>query len=124
MNNITKSHLEKFFESDLPKNTAVESQILAVGGMLGGLEIMAEKMSDITLTGNLKIELLGSDKRDGNFEVFKTFEMDKTAIDKDASGLFLAYTLGTKDPVFVKTKISTTDASAVGKISVFVHLNA
>lgn len=117
---ITKSQSEILFEGALPNNTSVETHILPIGGTLGGLEIIGQKESEITLSGNLTLEISTSDCEDKDFSVLKTFEFSKADIDK---GIFFNYAPTISDKVFFKIKLSTTDSSAKGNISLFVRVN-
>lgn len=117
---ITKSQNEIFFEGVLPTNGSVETNVLPVGGTLGGLEIIGQKESEITLTGNLSMQILTSDSQDGEFTELRTIEFSKEDIDK---GVFFNYAPAMIDKVFFKMKLTTTDASAGGEISIYTRIN-
>ena len=107
---------------DLPKNTSLESEAFSFGkgGQNGSVILYYKADADFTLTADATLEILHASKKGGEYTT-----LTKMGIDKETkAGAFQDFVLPPSFKGWLKAKITTTDASAAGKISIWAEYAA
>ena len=107
---------------DLPKNTSLESEAFSFGkgGQNGSVILYYKADADFTLTSDATLEILHASKKGGEYTT-----LTKMGIDKETkAGAFQDFVLPPSFKGWLKAKITTTDASAAGKISIWAEYAA
>ena len=107
---------------DLPKNTSLESEAFSFGkgGQNGSVILYYKADADFTLTADATLEILHASKKGGEYTT-----LTKMGIDKETkAGAFQDFVLPPSFKGWLKAKITTTDASAAGTISIWAEYAA
>lgn len=107
----------------LPKNTETvgNGALQELSGTLGGVEIVAEAETSLTLKdgGILTVTLEHGDS--GDFEPLSTLCKVTGGTAIDAGEVLGRYVVPTDAARFVRAKVATTDSGAGGSITVYPH---
>lgn len=102
---------------DLPKNTSADSAVKSVGeGAMNSSLVVYARASGVTLAESKKITLTVKTSSDGSS--WKTLHTEEISGTPD--GLVLDYVLPPSCQESVKVSYATDDASAVGKLDIFI----
>lgn len=104
---------------DLPKNTSTESEAFSFGkgGQNSSVVLYFKVDSDLTLTTDATIEILHASKKSGEYTT-----LTKMGIDKESkAGTSQDFVLPPSFKGWLKAKITTTDSSAAGTVSVWAE---
>ena len=108
--------------ADLPKSTSLESEAFnfGKGGQNSSIILYLKADTDLTLTTDATIEILHASKKSGEYTT-----LTKMGIDTGTkAGFAQDFVLPPSFKGWLKAKITTTDASAEGKISVWAEYAA
>ncbi len=104
-------------EVDLPKNTSADSAVKNVGeGAMNSSLVIYARASEVTLTSGKKITL--TVKTSSDESTWKTLHTEEITGTPD--GLVMDYVLPPSCQKSVKVTYETDDASAVGKLDIFI----
>lgn len=102
---------------DLPKNTSADSTVKSVGeGAMNSSLVVYARTSGVTLAESKKITLAVKTSSDGS--TWKTLHTEEVAETPD--GIVLDYVLPPSCRKSVKVSYGTDDASAAGKLDIFI----
>ena len=96
-----------FNGTDLPNNTTLDSAAFKYGKVQGGIQLHVNADADITVTGTVTIQILGSDTEDGVYTLVK--ELVQYGAGVIAEGEMANDIPDDSDKVWAKVRVITTE---------------
>lgn len=114
-----------FNGATVPQNTTLTGESAMVGGTQAELEVVAVVNTSIALadTKSITLKLTASDTEGGSYaDLVTLYTATASGATTISAGTELGrYVVKPSDPLFAKAVVSTTDATATGKIDVYVR---